>query len=181
MQSYLSTLTLFLPPESKNFFVLVDNRPWLIDQEKRTAYLWQLMVTKVLHYIYLESFYIVLYILVHLCSSQSRLSPFANTRSKRERKISGRKLDFANNDRSNPIKFRKLHRWFTLIDAATCQKRVLLPVKKLKESFFLNKELHHILYGFIIFEVAWNHVRGINYLNELQVLVCLFYYVSIKI
>lgn len=149
MQSYLSTLTLFLAPESNNFFVLVDNRPWLIDQDKRTAYLWQLMVTK------------------------SRLSPFANTRSKRERKISGRKLDFTNSHRSNPIKLRRFHRWFTLIDAATCQKRVLLPVKKLTESFFLNKELHHILYGFIVFEVAWNHVRGINYLNELQTDTCM--------
>lgn len=149
MQSYLSKLTLFLPPESKNFFVLVDNRPWLIDQDKRTAYLWQLMVTK------------------------SRLSPFANTRSKRERKVSGRKLDFTSTHRSNPIKLRRLHRWFTLIDAATCQKRVLLPVKKLTESFFLNKDLHRILYGFIVFEVAWNHVRGINYLNELQTDTCM--------
>ncbi|XP_020674792.1 uncharacterized protein LOC110094029 isoform X1 [Dendrobium catenatum] len=149
MQSYLSTLTLFLAPESNKFFVLVDNRPWLIDQDKRTAYLWQLMVTK------------------------SRLSPFANTRLKREQKISGRKLDFANSHRSNPIKLRKLNKWFTVIDAATCQKRVLLPVKKLKESFFLNKELHRILYGFIIFEVAWNHVRGINYLNELQTDTCM--------
>ncbi|XP_020588524.1 uncharacterized protein LOC110030236 isoform X2 [Phalaenopsis equestris] len=149
MQSYLSTLTLFLPPESKNFLVLVDNRPWLIDKDKRTAYLWQLMVTK------------------------SRLSPFANTRSKRERKISVRKLDFPNNHRFIPMKLRRIHRWFTLIDAATYQKRVLLPVEKLKESICLNKELQHILYGFIVFEVAWNHVRGINYLNELQTDTCM--------
>lgn len=148
MQSYLSTLTLFLARESNKFFVLVDNRPWLIDQDKRTAYLWQLMVTK------------------------SRLSPFANTRSKKEQKISGIKLDYTDTSRSNFIKFRGLHRWFTLIDAATCQKRVLLPVKKLKDSLFLNKELHRILYGFIIFEVAWTHVRGINYLNELQTDTC---------
>ncbi|XP_026392765.1 uncharacterized protein LOC113288040 isoform X2 [Papaver somniferum] len=29
-------------------------------------------------------------------------------------------------------------------------------------------ELRRTLYGFIVFEVAWNDVRGINYLNELQ-------------
>ncbi|KAG0482541.1 hypothetical protein HPP92_010625 [Vanilla planifolia] len=144
MQSYLSTLTLFLAPESNKLFVLVDNRPWLIDQDKPTAYLWQLMVNK------------------------SRLSPFANTRSKRERKVSGRKLDYTNSPSSSPIKPRRLHRWFMLIDAATCQKRVLLPVKKFKESFLLNKELRHILCGFIVFEVAWSDVRGINYINELQ-------------
>lgn len=64
----------------------------------------------------------------------------------------------------------KLSRWYTVIDAAISQKKTLLPVKKLKESsFLLNKELHRTLYGFIVFEVEWAHVRGINYLNELQV------------
>ncbi|KAK8925938.1 hypothetical protein KSP39_PZI013703 [Platanthera zijinensis] len=149
MQSYLSTLTLFLAPESSKFFVLVDNRPWLIDQDKRTAYLWQLMVTK------------------------SRLSPFANTRSKKDQKVTGIKLDYTNSSGSNLIKLRRPHRWFTLIDAATCQKRVLLPAKKFTDSLFLNKELHRILYGFIVFEVAWTHVRGINYLNELQTDTCM--------
>jgi hypothetical protein len=46
-----------------------------------------------------------------------------------------------------------------------------LQVNKLKDSRLLNRELHRTLYGFIIFEVDWADVRGINYLNELQVLL----------
>lgn len=46
LQSYLSDLSLFLAPESKKFYILVDNRPWL---GSRSAHLWQLMVTKVTH------------------------------------------------------------------------------------------------------------------------------------
>ena len=44
-----------------------------------------------------------------------------------------------------------------------------LQVNKLKDARILNRELHQTLYGFIIFEVDWADVRGINYLNELQV------------
>ncbi|AQK75286.1 hypothetical protein ZEAMMB73_Zm00001d018217 [Zea mays] len=43
-----------------------------------------------------------------------------------------------------------------------------LQVNKLKDARILNRELHQTLYGFIIFEVDWADVRGINYLNELQ-------------
>jgi hypothetical protein len=58
-----------------------------------------------------------------------------------------------------------------LIEVATLsRKRGLPPVKKLRNSLFLSSELHRTLYGFIVFEVAWNDVRGINYLNELLVL-----------
>lgn len=146
LQSYLSHLILFLPPESKKFYILVDNRPWLINQDARSAHLWQLMVTK------------------------SRLSPFANTRarSRRNKKDTGKKLDFTTSSRCKPVRLKRLNRWFSLVDAAVSQKRALLPVKKLKDSFLLNKELHHTLFGFIVFEVAWIDIRGINYLNELQ-------------
>ncbi|ONK76661.1 uncharacterized protein A4U43_C03F30700 [Asparagus officinalis] len=146
MQSYLSRLTLFLPPESKRFYILVDNRPWLVSQDARSAHLWQLMVTK------------------------SRLSPFAITRTKsrRDKKDIGKKLNYMNSSRSKPVRLKSFSRWFSLVDAAVSQKKALLPVKKLKDSFLLNKELHRILFGFIVFEVAWTDVRGINYLNELQ-------------
>ncbi|OAY85250.1 hypothetical protein ACMD2_04147 [Ananas comosus] len=145
LQSYLSRLTLFLVPKSKKFLILVDNRPWLIDLGTRPAHLWQLMVTK------------------------SRLSPFANTSARRKRVDNGKRLDFSNSSGSTPVMRNKLSRWYTVIDAAISQKKTLLPVKKLKESsFLLNKELHRTLYGFIVFEVEWAHVRGINYLNELQ-------------
>ncbi|KAM1010260.1 hypothetical protein ACFX2I_045693 [Malus domestica] len=136
LQSYLSDLSLFLALESKKFYILVDNRPWLGDLGSRSAHLWQLMVTK------------------------SRLSPFANTKV--------RKVRTEGNDacsRPKPAKPKKLARWFSLIKH---QKKVLLPVKKLRSSLLLSRELHRTLYGFIVFEVAWSNVRGINYINELQ-------------
>ena len=62
-------------------------------------------------------------------------------------------------------------RWFSLIEAVVLsKKRALLPVKNLRNSLQLSSELHRTLYGFIVFEVAWTSVRGINYYNELQVL-----------
>ncbi|KAJ4730107.1 G1/S-specific cyclin-E protein [Melia azedarach] len=140
LQSYLSDLSLFLAIESNKFYILVDNRPWLRDLGSRPTHLWQLMVTK------------------------SRLSPFANTKARKERKEG---KDTSSKPVSN--KSKRLERWFSLIDAATLsRKRVLLPVKTLRSHLLLSNELHRTLYGFIIFEVAWTNVRGINYLNELQ-------------
>jgi len=49
LQSYLAELTIFLCPHTKKFLILLDNRPWLLDQDTKPAHLWQLMVTKV-HY-----------------------------------------------------------------------------------------------------------------------------------
>ncbi|KAJ9176857.1 hypothetical protein P3X46_012128 [Hevea brasiliensis] len=140
LQSYLSDLSLFVALESNRLYILVDNRPWLRDFGSRTAHLWQLMVTK------------------------SRLSPFANTKAQR-----GRKEGKAVCSESNLSKSKKIERWFSLIDAATLsRKRGLVPVKNLRNSLFLSNELHRTLYGFIVFEVSWTNVRGINYLNELQ-------------
>ncbi|XP_072978593.1 uncharacterized protein [Typha angustifolia] len=144
LQSYISRLTLFLVPKSKKFLILVDNRPWSIEQDTKPAHVWQLMVTK------------------------SRLSPFANTRARRKRSENGKRLDFSSSPRSIPMKRNKLSRWYSLVDAAIYRKKTLLPVEKLKGSFLLNKELHSTLFGFIVFEVEWEHVRGINYVNELQ-------------
>ncbi|KAK6157313.1 hypothetical protein DH2020_011561 [Rehmannia glutinosa] len=59
--------------------------------------------------------------------------------------------------------------WFNFAYAVKLsRKRALLPVKKLRNSLIANSKLHRTLYGFIVFEVAWSDVRGINYLNELQ-------------
>ncbi|XP_034892434.1 uncharacterized protein [Populus alba] len=139
LQSYLSDLSLFVAFESGKLYILVDNRPWLRNIGSHPAHLWQLMVTK------------------------SRLSPFANSKARR-----GRKEGKDASSQSNPSKSTKLERWFLLIKVATLsRKRGLPPVKKLRNSLFLSSELHRTLYGFIVFEVAWNDVRGINYLNEL--------------
>ncbi|XP_073280019.1 uncharacterized protein [Primulina huaijiensis] len=145
LQSYLSHLSLFLAPESRKVYILVDNRPWLKDLASKPTHLWQLMVTK------------------------SRLSPFANTRGGKERKMTGELLESPTSSTSNTEKSRNFKRWFSLINTVTqSQKRAMLPVKKLRNSLIANSKLHRTLYGFIVFEVSWNDVRGINYLNELQ-------------
>ncbi|KAG8640565.1 uncharacterized protein LOC110629068 isoform X3 [Manihot esculenta] len=96
--------------------------------------------------------------------TKSRLSPFANTKAQRGRKEGNE----ACSD-SSLTKSKKIERWFKLIDASTLsQRRGLLPMKNLRNSLFLSNELHRTLYGFIVFEVSWTNVRGINYLNELQ-------------
>lgn len=144
MQSYLSDLTLYLAPDNKTFYVLVDNRPWLEDLPSRPAHLWQLMVTK------------------------SRMSPFANTRGRKGKNKTREFVD--KKDSSKGLsKSQNLKKWFSVVDAATLsKKRALLPVKKLRTSLLANSKLHRTLFGFIVFQVAWEDVRGMNYLNELQ-------------
>ncbi|KAF9588479.1 hypothetical protein IFM89_010505 [Coptis chinensis] len=146
LQAYRSSLSLFVAGESNQFFILVDNRPWLMDLDSRAAHLWQLMVTK------------------------SRLSPFANSKARQKGKDFRKKMvEKKDTSISNGSKPKKYKRWFSLINAAALsKKKALLPVKKLGDSMHFISELHHTLYGFIVFEVAWSHVRGINYLNELQ-------------
>ncbi|KAF2947180.1 uncharacterized protein [Oryza sativa Japonica Group] len=142
LQSYLAELTIFLCPHTKKFLILLDNRPWLQDQDTKPAHLWQLMVTK------------------------SRLSPFANTRTRRKGDETGKKLVFSKDPRHGSHLWNPSSRWYTLIDDAMRNKK--LHVNRLKDSRLLNKELHRTLYGFIIFEVDWADVRGMNYFNELQ-------------
>ncbi|XP_030544387.1 uncharacterized protein LOC115750903 [Rhodamnia argentea] len=140
LQSYLSDLSIFLACESRKFYILVDNRPWLRNLSSRPARIWQLMVTK------------------------SRLSPFAKSKARRKRK-EGKEARC----KSDTSETKKFERWFKLINSANLsRKRVLMPVKKLRNSLLLDSKLHGILHGFIVFEVQWSNVRGINYLNELQ-------------
>lgn len=145
LQSYLSHLSLFMASDSEKFYILVDNRPWLKDLVSRPTHLWQLMVTK------------------------SRLSPFANTKRRKDRKMMGELSDLETSSSSNLSKLRNFKKWISLVDALTLsRKRALLPVKNLRNSLIANSKLHRTLHGFIVFEVAWWDVRGINYLNELQ-------------
>ncbi|KAK1439801.1 hypothetical protein QVD17_05622 [Tagetes erecta] len=144
LQSYLSDLSLFLAPDSNAFYVLVDNRPWLEDLPSRPAHLWQLMVTK------------------------SRMSPFANTRGRKGKKDTGEFIEQKVRSKSSDHS-QNLKKWFSVVNAATLsRKRALLPVKKLRTSLLANSKLHRTLFGFIVFQVVWKDVRGINYLNELQ-------------
>ncbi|KAG9160529.1 hypothetical protein Leryth_019479 [Lithospermum erythrorhizon] len=142
LQSYLSHLSVFLAPESKKLYILVDNQPWLSELASRPTLLWQLMITK------------------------SRLSPFANTRRRKDSDIS-EELEMTTNLKTGQSE--EMKKWFSLIDAATLSRnRALLPVKKLTKNLISNSKLHKTLYGFIVFEILWSDVRGLNYLNELQ-------------
>ncbi|KAL4577579.1 hypothetical protein LXL04_013688 [Taraxacum kok-saghyz] len=143
LQSYLSDITLFLAPESKTFYILVDNRPWLEDLVSGPAQIWQLMVTK------------------------SRMSPFAITKGRRDNKDAPELNDLKYcSTPSTHAHAQKLKRWLSM--STISKKRVLLPVKKLRTSLVENSKLHRTLYGFIVFEVVWKDVRGVNYVNELQ-------------
>lgn len=98
------------------------------------------------------------------------MSPFAITRAQKGRKDDSQSSDL-NYCPETPTPSENLRKWFSVIDAATLsRKRALLPVEKLKSSLLANSKVHRTLHGFIVFEVAWKDVRGINYLNELQVL-----------
>ncbi|XP_021315541.1 uncharacterized protein LOC8078949 isoform X2 [Sorghum bicolor] len=98
--------------------------------------------------------------------TKSRFSPFANSRTRRKRDETDGKLVFSTSSVSAAHLQNKSSRWYSLIDEAMREKK--LQVNKLKDARILNRELHQTLYGFIIFEVDWADVRGINYLNELQ-------------
>lgn len=101
------------------------------------------------------------------------MSPFANSRGKKKKKMTGEDSELPAPSKSNLDKSKKFKKWLSLTDAAMLsRKRALLPVKKLRNSLILNSKLHRTLYGFIVFEVAWSSVRGINYFNELQVATC---------
>lgn len=102
---------------------------------------------------------------------QSRLSPFANTRSRKGKKKRKEKLEPKTHSKSSENEPKRTDKWFSLINAAKLsESRALLPMKKLKYSLQLNDKLHPTLFGLIIFEISWDDVRGINYLNELQVI-----------
>ncbi|CAN8247746.1 unnamed protein product [Cochlearia groenlandica] len=146
LQSYLSDLCIFMGNKSKKVYILVDNRPWL-NPGTRSAHFWQLMVTK------------------------SRLSPFANTkvREGKKKKIQEeekKKKPEETYSEPNNERMKKLKKWFSLIDATTLSKKKI-PAKKLQSTLFLKEQLHKTLYGFIVFEVEWANVRGVNYVNEL--------------
>ncbi|KAL0307044.1 UNVERIFIED_CONTAM: hypothetical protein Sradi_6121700 [Sesamum radiatum] len=145
LQSYLSHLSLFLALKAGSSISWWTNRPWLEDLVLSSTHWWQLMVTK------------------------SRLSPFANTRGRKEGKMIGEFSTLQDCSSSDGRKSRNFIKWLSFTAAMMLSRnKALLPVKKLSNSLIANSKLHRTLYGFIVFEVAWNDVRGINYLNELQ-------------
>lgn len=134
IQAYVSWAFLYFAAGSNRVLVLVDNRPWLMNNSK-PARLWQLMVTKY------------------------RMSPFTNTRSlQKTSNTNGGKNGNNDGHKRNHTKSKRFSQWFSVIDSVKWQKKYFLP------AIDLSKALH----GFIVFEVAWKDVHGINYLSELQ-------------
>lgn len=79
-----------------------------------------------------------------------RVSPFINTRALLRCPSFGY--------RSSSHESKKICKWLPIVNIATVRERALLAMLSLYKA----------LHGFIVFEVAWKDVRGINYLNELQ-------------
>lgn len=75
---------------------------------------------------------------------------------------------------------RALQRWPSLAYKSSSQEKKKffnwLPDVSMasvsEKTPFSMMNLYKALHGFLVFEVAWKDVRGINYLNELQVFIC---------
>ena len=148
-------------PVSHKFFILVDNQSWRKVKHSRSTRIKAFMTTKVRFLtsvlVFSCSFDIILiesfnsyYFLPRL---QYRTSPFRNTRPLL------RSSSFCLSSSSNEAK--SLFKWFPSFYMASWREKAPFSVVN------LYKELH----GFIVFQVSWKDVRGINYLNELQVCV----------
>ncbi|XP_072999653.1 uncharacterized protein [Typha latifolia] len=85
-----------------------------------------------------------------------RMSPFMNSLTLHKGSNTDNKDKVNDDDESSDESFKKSHRW--LIKSAKLQTKRLLSTMDLSEA----------LHGFLVFEVAWKNVHGINYLNELQ-------------
>ncbi|KAH9618155.1 hypothetical protein KSS87_002039, partial [Heliosperma pusillum] len=92
--------------------------------------------------------------LKELFATKYRTSPFKNTKAL-VRRLSSR---FRDNSISSNDERKKLYRWVSLINSQRWR----------ATAFFSLVDLHLALHGFIVFEVYWKEVRGINYYNELQ-------------
>ncbi|KAK9726558.1 hypothetical protein RND81_05G223100 [Saponaria officinalis] len=89
-----------------------------------------------------------------LFATKYRTSPFKNTKAL-VRRVSARYRD---NSISSNAERKKLYRWVSVVNSRRWR----------ATAFFSLVDLHVALHGFIVFEVCWKDVRGINYYNELQ-------------
>ncbi|XP_073099004.1 uncharacterized protein [Elaeis guineensis] len=93
-----------------------------------------------------------------LMVTKYRISPFTNTRVLQKDSNMGSKCVKDGDRQSNHDKSKSSYRWLPSINSAKWQERCLFPVMDLSKA----------LQGFLVFEVIWKDVHGINYLNELQ-------------
>lgn len=96
-----------------------------------------------------------------LLNFQYRMSPFMNTRVAQKTKDTRSRHESNDDDESYNDNAKKSYGWFRLVDSSRLQEKYFHAVMS------LNKSLH----GFLVFEVVWRDVHGINYLNEIQVSV----------
>ncbi|XP_056684464.1 uncharacterized protein [Spinacia oleracea] len=89
-----------------------------------------------------------------LFATKYRTSPFKNSRALL-RRVSARYKD---NSISSNAERKKLYRWVSVVNSQRRRAR----------AFFSLVDLHVALHGFIVFEVYWKDIRGINYFSELQ-------------
>ncbi|CAO2839926.1 unnamed protein product [Amaranthus hypochondriacus] len=89
-----------------------------------------------------------------LFATKYRTSPFKNSRALL-RRVSARYKD---NSISSNDERKKLYRWVTVVNSQRWRAK----------AFFSLVDLHVALHGFIVFEVRWEDIRGINYFSELQ-------------
>ncbi|KAK9757181.1 hypothetical protein RND81_01G146200 [Saponaria officinalis] len=89
-----------------------------------------------------------------LFAAKYRTSPFKNNKTL-VRRLSSRYRD---NSISSSDERKKLYRWVSVVNSRRWR----------ATAFFSLVDLHLALHGFIVFEVYWKEVRGINYFNELQ-------------
>ncbi|WOL03712.1 hypothetical protein Cni_G12432 [Canna indica] len=87
-----------------------------------------------------------------------RMSPFMNTRVAHKSHDIGSRCNSNDDHESYNDNTKKSYGWLRLMDSS-----------KLQEKYFhAFMSLTNSLHGFIVFELAWKDVHGINYLNELQ-------------
>lgn len=89
-----------------------------------------------------------------LFATKYRTSPFKNSKALL-RRVSARYKD---NSISSKDERKKLHKWVSVVNAHRWRAK----------AFFSLVDLHVALHGFIVFEVYWKDIRGINYFSELQ-------------
>ncbi|XP_057534788.1 uncharacterized protein LOC130813084 [Amaranthus tricolor] len=89
-----------------------------------------------------------------LFATKYRTSPFKNSRALL-RRVSARYKD---NSISSNDERKKLYRWVSVVNSQRWRAK----------AFFSLVDLHVALHGFIVFEVRWEDIRGINYISELQ-------------
>uniref|UniRef100_A0A803KQ01 Uncharacterized protein n=1 Tax=Chenopodium quinoa TaxID=63459 RepID=A0A803KQ01_CHEQI len=89
-----------------------------------------------------------------LFATKYRTSPFKNSRALL-RRVSARYKD---NSISSKDERKKLYRWVSVVNSQRWR----------AQAFFSLVDLHVALHGFIVFEVYWKDIRGINYFSELQ-------------